>query len=183
VSAITVSFAVVWAGFWVYWLASAVTSKRSRAPAAGGILFRLLVFVLVVVFLRANVLNARTVSGGGLGLQLGGLGLLVAGLGVAIWARVNLGRNLGVPMSEKLEPELVTSGPYHWIRHPIYTGLIVALLATGLALGPAWLIVAAILGSYFVYCALVEERIQGRLFPAAYPAYRASTKMLVPFLL
>jgi protein-S-isoprenylcysteine O-methyltransferase Ste14 len=48
-----------------------------------------------------------------------GLALFSAGLGFAIWARVRLGRNWGIPMTQKDEPELVTSGPYHLVRHPI----------------------------------------------------------------
>jgi protein-S-isoprenylcysteine O-methyltransferase Ste14 len=44
------------------------------------------------------------------------------GLGFAIWARVHIGRNWGTPMTQKDEPELVTSGPYHLVRHPIYSG-------------------------------------------------------------
>ena len=55
-----------------------------------------------------------------------GLALFVVGLGFAIWARVNIGRNWGTPMTQKDEPELVTSGPYRLVRHPIYSGILVA---------------------------------------------------------
>lgn len=54
---------------------------------------------------------------------LGAIGadLFVAGIAVAIWAHIHLGRNWGMPMTQKTEPELVTSGPYRVVRHPIYS--------------------------------------------------------------
>ena len=49
-------------------------------------------------------------------------------------------------------------GPYHVVRHPIYSGLLLALLGTSLATDVYWLIVLAVAGAYFVYTATVEER-------------------------
>ena len=60
--------------------------------------------------------------------------LFAVGLGFAIWARRALGHNWGTPMSQKYEPELVTSGPYWMVRHPIYSGILVAGLGTAVAL-------------------------------------------------
>jgi protein-S-isoprenylcysteine O-methyltransferase Ste14 len=88
-----------------------------------------------------------------------------------------------MPMSETAEPELVTSGPYRFIRHPIYSGLLVALLGTALATNLYWLIVMALLGAYFVYSANVEERLMTSSFPADYASYKTHTKMLIPFVL
>ena len=75
-----------------------------------------------------------------------GLALFLAGLAVAIWARVHLGRNWGMPMSEKADAELVTTGPYRWIRNPIYSGLILAMIGTALAVSAEWLLVVVVLG-------------------------------------
>ena len=61
--------------------------------------------------------------------------MFASGIGLAIWARIHLGRNWGMPTSQKADPELVTTGPYRFVRHPIYTGLLVALLGTALAVG------------------------------------------------
>ena len=79
---------------------------------------------------------------------LGAIGALVfvSGIAVAIWARVHLGRNWGMPMTQKAEPELVTSGPYRFVRHPIYSGLLLALVGTALATNLLGLIIAAVLG-------------------------------------
>jgi protein-S-isoprenylcysteine O-methyltransferase Ste14 len=84
-------------------------------------------------------------------------------------------------MSQKDDPELVTSGPYHLVRHPIYSGILIAGIGTAVALSWLWLIAAVLAGVYFVYSATVEERNMAQQFPETYPAYRRSTKMLVPF--
>ena len=110
-----------------------------------------------------------------------GLVLFTLGLGFAIWARVHIGRNWGTPMSQKDEPELVTSGPYRLVRHPIYSGVLLAGVGTAVALSWLWLIAVVLAGVYFVYSATVEERNLTEQFPDTYPVYRHSTKMLVPF--
>ncbi|HTT86006.1 MAG TPA: isoprenylcysteine carboxylmethyltransferase family protein [Acidimicrobiales bacterium] len=103
-------------------------------------------------------------------------------MGFAIWARLHIGRIWGTPMSQKKEPELVTSGPYHLVRHPIYSGVLVASVGTAVALSWAWLVAVALAGVYFFYCATVEERNLTGQFPDTYPVYRRSTKMFVPFI-
>ncbi len=86
-------------------------------------------------------------------------------------------------MTQRVEPELVTSGPYRFVRHPIYSGLLLGAIGTALATDLLGLIVAVVLTAYFYYCASVEERNMIATFPTAYPAYRLSTKMLIPFVL
>jgi protein-S-isoprenylcysteine O-methyltransferase Ste14 len=82
-------------------------------------------------------------------------------------------------MSRRVDPELVTTGPYRMIRHPIYSGVILAMIGTALAAGVSWLL-AAVFGAYFVYSAVNEERYMAERFPDTYPGYKRSTKMLVP---
>jgi protein-S-isoprenylcysteine O-methyltransferase Ste14 len=107
----------------------------------------------------------------------------LAGLGLAVWARLYLGRNWGMPMSEKVDPELVTTGPYRQVRHPIYSGIILAMIGTTIAVSLYWLVGVLLLGAYFLYSAFVEERMMAGLFPDSYPEYKRSTKMLIPFIL
>ncbi|HUZ70685.1 MAG TPA: isoprenylcysteine carboxylmethyltransferase family protein, partial [Candidatus Saccharimonadales bacterium] len=111
-----------------------------------------------------------------------GLTLFAAGLGFAVWARIHIGRNWGTPMSQKADPELVTSGPYQLVRHPIYSGILVAGVGTAVSLSWSWLIAVALAGIYFVYSATIEERNLTQQFPDAYAVYKRSTKMLVPFI-
>ena len=85
-------------------------------------------------------------------------------------------------MSQKDDPELVTSGPYGLVRHPIYFGVLLAGVGTGVALSWLWLIAMVLAGIYFVYSATVEERYLTKQFPDNYPMYCRSTKMLVPLI-
>ena len=174
------AIAIVWVVFWLYWLASATTAKAS---VRGRRRFRLLGLTAVAVFVLIRVLH-----GGGLDVHspiLGAIGavLFASGLALAVWARVYLGSNWGMPMTERAEPELVTSGPYRFVRHPIYSGLLLALVGTALATNILGLAIALVLGAYFLYAATVEERNLTATFPTAYPAYREHTKKLIPFLL
>jgi protein-S-isoprenylcysteine O-methyltransferase Ste14 len=174
------AIAVVWIVFWVYWLASAFGAKQSRVgrrrfPVAG------LSVLSVVLLLR--LLRGASVAADNQVLAAIGAVVFVSGIALAVWARVHLGSNWGMPMTERAEPELVTSGPYRFVRHPIYTGLLSALLGTALATSLVGLIVVVILGGYFYYSASVEERNLIATFPVAYPAYQSRTKMLIPFVL
>jgi protein-S-isoprenylcysteine O-methyltransferase Ste14 len=171
---------IAWILFWVYWLVSAFAVKegrgsRRRIPLNG---LTALSVVLVVRVFRGGSLAVHSPV-------LGAIGAVVfaAGIAVAIWARVHLGRNWGLPMTQKAEPELVTSGPYRFVRHPIYSGLLAGVLGTALATNLIGLIIVAVLGGYFYYSASVEEKNLTMTFPTAYPAYQASTKMLIPFVL
>jgi protein-S-isoprenylcysteine O-methyltransferase Ste14 len=85
-------------------------------------------------------------------------------------------------MSQREEPELVTSGPYRLVRHPIYSGVLVAGAGTAVALSWKWLVVFAVAGVYFVYSATAEERYLTKQFPDTYPTYKRTTKMLFPFI-
>jgi protein-S-isoprenylcysteine O-methyltransferase Ste14 len=168
----------VWAVFWIYWLISAVGAKqgsRTRRTRPPGLLIVILAFLLLRVF-RANSLSVHNPI-----VRVVGVILLLAGLGLAVWARIYLGRNWGMPMTEKDEPELVTSGPYQLVRHPIYSGILLGFLGTSLATNIYWLIAFAVMGGYFVYSAKVEEGLLSASFPSMYLSYRARTKMLIPF--
>ena len=107
--------------------------------------------------------------------------LTVAGCGFAIWARLTLGRNWSGRVTVKDDHELVTRGPYALARHPIYTGLLVAVAGTALAIGQWRGIVAVIVILLaFVLKMAQEEKMMMQTFPAAYPAYRQRVKALIP---
>lgn len=104
----------------------------------------------------------------------------VVGVAFAISARRALGSNWGMPMSVKENPELVTTGLYAYIRHPIYTGMFVALFGSALV-EPVWSVVFVFALGYFLYSAKKEEALMQQTFPDTYPAYKKRTKMLIPF--
>jgi protein-S-isoprenylcysteine O-methyltransferase Ste14 len=179
--AIELVFVVGWAAFWLYWLLAAFSMKKGRVPWSRELRIRVAIVVVVVLLVRLGALRGHGLNTDPWRAVLG-LALFALGLGFAIWARVHIGRNWGSPMTQKDEPELVTSGPYHYVRHPIYSGILVAGVGTAVALSWLWLIVVALTGVYFVYSATVEERYMTEQFPDVYPAYKSSTKMLFPFI-
>jgi protein-S-isoprenylcysteine O-methyltransferase Ste14 len=85
-------------------------------------------------------------------------------------------------MSEKVDAELVTTGPYRYIRNPIYSGIILAAIGTTVAISWYWVVAVVLMGAFFVYSATVEAQTMEHLFPDTYPEYKRSTKMLIPFL-
>ncbi|HXW44282.1 MAG TPA: isoprenylcysteine carboxylmethyltransferase family protein [Streptosporangiaceae bacterium] len=171
-----------WAAFWLYWLAASTGVKTGRVRWGQFAGFRVAVVLLVLLLLRLRVLKGHDVTRDPV-LQGIGLALFLAGLALAVWARVYLGGNWGMPMTQKDDPELVTAGPYHVIRHPIYSGIILAMIGTAIAVSVYWLIAVVVVGGYFIFSATREERYMSERFPDTYPGYRRSTKMLVPFLL
>lgn len=179
--AIELVFAFGWSAFWIYWLWAAFSMKKGRLSLGRELRIRALIVLLALLLIRVGAFRNRGLSSDPSRAVLG-LVLFAVGLGFAIWARLHIGRNWGTPMSRKNDPELVTSGPYRLVRHPIYTGILVAGIGTAVALSWSWLIAVALAGVYFIYSAIVEERYLSEQFPDTYPAYRRSTKMLVPFI-
>jgi protein-S-isoprenylcysteine O-methyltransferase Ste14 len=181
----------LWLIFLVYWVISAFGAKRTlnrrRWGREAGL--RLIIIAIVLLALRVPVVThaLRHARGHILTtdprLGIAGVTLCALGVGLAMWARVYLGRNWGLPMSRKEQPELVTSGPYAFVRHPIYTGILLAILGSVVAETILWLIPLAFGGAYLIYSARSEERLMVQEFPEQYPAYQRRTKMLVPFLL
>ena len=169
-----------WLVFWIYWIASAASSKES---VRSGWRPRLTGVSAIGVVLIAGVLRGGSLAVHSVILEAIGAVLFVCGIALAVWARLHLGRNWGMPMTQRAEPELVTSGPYRFVRHPIYTGLLTAMLGTVLVNNLLGLIVVAVLLAYFYYSGTVEERNLAATFPQAYPEYKSRTKMLIPFLL
>jgi protein-S-isoprenylcysteine O-methyltransferase Ste14 len=178
-STLRLAIGITWAVFWIGWLMAATTAKhgtrawRQRVPING------LSAIGVVVMFRLVAVGPWQVHSPVVAAI--GAAVFAAGLALAVWARIDLGGNWGMPMTQKDEPELVTAGPYRLARHPIYGGLVLAVIGTALATNLIGLAVAALIGANFAYCARVEERNLTTTFPDAYPAYRKRTKMLVPF--
>lgn len=179
--AVELVFAIGWGVFWLYWLLAAVSSKKGRFAWSREARIRVLIVVVVFVLVRLGVFRGNHAVHTDPWREAVGLVLFGLGLAFAVWARVHIGRNWGHPMSQKKEPELVTSGPYRLVRHPIYSGILTAGTGTALALSWFWLVVVGLAGIYFIYAATVEERYMTGQFPDAYPEYKSHSKMLVPF--
>ncbi|MGH7073554.1 MAG: methyltransferase family protein [Stellaceae bacterium] len=170
----------------------AVTAGLAKRTARGGG-WRIwagtrVVVVVLIVLVFADKRFLHTLGGYQRAIDavpaIGILGdvLCALGIAVAIWARLSLGRNWGMPMTLKENPELVTRGPYAYVRHPIYSGILLGVLGSSLVI-LAWIAALIVLSGYFVYSAKKEERLMRAQFPDRYPAYMRRTKMLIPFVL
>jgi protein-S-isoprenylcysteine O-methyltransferase Ste14 len=180
--AVELVFAVGWAAFWLYWILAAFSMKKGRIAWSRELRIRFVIVAVAIALFRFGAFRGYGVNTDPWRAGIG-LALFALGLGLGVWARVHLGRNWGTPMTQKVEPELVTSGPYRLARHPIYSGILIAGIGTAVALSWLWLAAFALTGIYFIYAARVEERFLTQQFPDTYPAYKRSTKMLVPFVL
>ena len=157
-----------------------------RAPREKGVAIRLAIIVLIVLAfrlppLRQLLLDVQAQMGGNAVAGVLGVVLCALGVSLAIWARVHLGKNWGMPMSHKDNPDLVMTGPYARVRHPIYSGILLAMLGSMIGSSVFWLLPLILFGSYFFYSARREEEFMVSLFPEAYRAYMRRSNMLLPW--
>ena len=177
--------AVFWAIWAVGWLIGAIGIKRAhwRESGATAIYNRAPVVLGMIMLLRPQWLPAaltyRFVPPVP-ELQVLGAILVFLGLLFALWARTHLGRNWSGAVTVKEGHTLITSGPYRWVRHPIYSGVVVALAGTALAIGEArGFIATALILIGFVIKLLVEEARMRDTFPD-YVDYCRHTARLIP---
>ena len=177
----------MWLAWAALWTVAAFTTKATRwqeslgSRARHDIPFLICIVLLTVPGALPAILRTRFLP---MGSQLALFGSLVvaAGLGLAVWARWHLGQNWSSTVTLKEGHTLVQSGPYRIIRHPIYTGLLLALIGTAAAIDE-WR------GAIAIACAFigvgwkirVEEERMRRTFPQ-YEQYRKATSALVPLL-
>jgi len=178
-----------WAVFIIYWVVSSFTTKRTVRRNSTLFYIRIIVIIAAVWFFETYHYKFSPgqvyLPNAAQNPLLGAIGaaLAVIGIAYAVYARYYLGRNWGMPMSVKDAPELVTTGPYGVVRHPIYSGVMLAVLGSALAGGWWWLVIFVVSAAYFIYSATQEEKLMAKTFPDTYPAYKARTKMLIPYVL
>ena len=178
--------AALWGIWLLYWLLSALKVKRSRwhEPFASAAIHQVPLVVMALLFAAPHAFPA-TFSRPFLppGALVPGLGLLLvaAGLAFAAWARAHLGGNWSGTITLKEGHALIATGPYRLVRHPIYSGLLLALFGTALVIGE-WrgLIGFALALFAFLYRSRIEEARMRDTFPQ-YEDYRRRTKALLPF--
>ena len=178
------SISIFWIIFIGYWIVSAIGVKKNihnnewRRDAG----IRILFIIIIIVLLQVNSLRHFFEYQSGLVAQTIGVVLCGAGIAFAIWARWCLGRNWSGTPSMKEGHELVTTGPYRFVRHPIYTGMLVALFGSALTIGMVFLAIFVIFCANFIYRIPIEEKYMMRLFPEKYQEYKKKTKALIPFI-
>src|SRR5579859_3537259 len=175
----------LWLIFCLYWLVSAFKLKKTkkREPWGQRFVYMLPLFAAFYLFRpRAHYgwLGARFVPESD-AVGWVGVALTAAGVAIAIWARWHLGTNWSGVVTLKEGHELIRSGPYRNIRHPIYTGILLALLGTACALGEArGLLAVAIVWLSFYTKARREESFLTQEFGDRFAEHRRHTGMFLP---
>ena len=181
-------FPAVWIVFLVYWQIKAANTKTTQRlePVASRVL-RVLVFLIAITLLSTALIPLPWlyVHLWPVGLWPFWLGaaVTVGGLLFAIWAREHLGRNWSRSVTIKEDHELIRSGPYGVVRHPIYTGILTGFLGTAIALSQVRGVIAFVL-VFLVFWAKfrMEEEWMRSEFGESYTTYSNQTAALVPYL-
>jgi protein-S-isoprenylcysteine O-methyltransferase Ste14 len=177
-----------WLVFVAIWVIAAVSTKRTvyRETRARRMRYWVLLVIAYLLLLYGRrlpyPLNLRIVPHIS-PMAWAAAVLCVVGLAFALWARLTLGRNWSGVVTLKEGHELVERGPYRFVRHPIYTGILMMFFATALAQGHMSGFAATLLMFASFWIKLRdEERLMLRQFPERYAAYQRRAKRIIPFL-
>ncbi len=178
-----------WTLFVVIWLLAAVFNKRSVYRESGAQRLRysiLLVLAFLLLTKRYRLpypLDVQIIPNAEAVEWTTGI-LCIAGLVFCVWARATLGRNWSGTITLKEGHELIERGPYRFVRHPIYTGLLAMFLATAIAFGHLGGFVAVVVAFASFWIKLSdEEKLMRQQFPEQYRSYEQRVKRIIPFVL
>ena len=177
---------LAWILFVAYWIISARNVKRTaQAESMVVRLPHILVMAIAYMLLFETHLPLRPLNQRVLprndALEATGILLTWSGVALAIWARVHIGQYWSARVTLKEDHKIISTGPYAYMRHPIYTGLLLATLGTAMVRDQWQCLVAfALVLSAHVLKARKEERLLAGKFGQDYEQYRLSTGFLVP---
>jgi protein-S-isoprenylcysteine O-methyltransferase Ste14 len=173
---------LVWAFGWF----SAKGTRRAQATRSRFFHLELITTAFLLLFsvqLRVGVLAARVVPTADW-VPFLGFSLTIVGILFAIWSRASLGRNWSGRVAIQKEHRLICQGPYAIVRHPIYSGLLVAMLGTALAYGHLVCLLAVPLAfAAWWMKSKVEEEFLAAQFGHEYADYQRKVRALIPFVL
>ncbi len=174
---------VPWILFSIYWEIQAKNSApaiSSESKFSRGIHVALGNVALFLIILPISGLNQRFLPDA-LIVKLIGLAAECAGLALAIWARRILGRNWSGEITIKTDHQLIRTGPYGLVRHPIYTALLSMYLGTAIVSGQMHALLGLVLGIIaYLRKTRLEEANLVRAFGTEYDSYRNQTSALIP---
>lgn len=181
-------FPVLWVFFFLYWQIKAANTKNTQRlePAASRIL-RVFIFLVAITLLSTTRIPLPLLYfqlwPAGLWVFWCGAAITIAGLLFAVWAREHLGRNWSRSVTIKQDHELITSGPYSMVRHPIYTGILTGFLGMAIAISQVrgFLVLALIFLAFWIKLRM-EEKWMHSQFGQTYATYAGQTAALVPYL-
>ena len=177
----------MWLAWWISWMAAAAWSDRvvKRPATRHQIVYRLLAGLGAVLLfgtygrdLRAGMILWRTP----IALAWPLVAVVFAGLLFTWWARIHLGRLWSSSVTRKADHHVVDTGPYGIVRHPIYTGIILASAATAAMRGTvlAWLGACVMTTGWVIKARLEEEFLREQLGAETYGEYARRVPMLAP---
>jgi protein-S-isoprenylcysteine O-methyltransferase Ste14 len=142
-----------------------------------------LLLAIIVAFLLPHLPIFHFVNFAPVNSVVSSIGVILCAAGIAFlaWARQHLGKNWSQTVAVKKGHELVTSGPYRYVRHPMYAGGLVACIGSAVVCGGAWIFLLVILGGLFLWRVGAEGKLMGQQFPNEYPDYKKRTWALIPF--
>jgi protein-S-isoprenylcysteine O-methyltransferase Ste14 len=176
----------LWVILAAIWLMSSVWSKQTqeRAAISSRLAYGIPVFIAFYLLFNEHVpvrwMNLDIIPRNPF---LGGLGIATTAIGVAlaVWARFSIGGNWSSAVTVKIGHQLIRNGPYAWVRHPIYSGLLLATLGAAVATGELrGLLAFVLLWVAFRTKSRLEEQMMLRTFGTEYEQYIQSTGALVP---
>jgi protein-S-isoprenylcysteine O-methyltransferase Ste14 len=162
-----------------------IRGKGSAARDHGTLWLNMVIITAAVVaagLLTGAVGNAGPWEFGSTGLSAVGLLVMWTGLAVRIWAIAVLGNSFRTTVEVDTSQRVVDSGPYRWVRHPSYTGIVLLLAGLGLVYGnvPALATLLVLPAAVLIHRIFVEEAVLTEVIGRAYADYAARTKRLVP---
>ena len=182
--------AYLWTALWIFWVISALMAKQSvKRQSFSSRLAQTVPVIIAFSLLFARHtwpywLHLRFFPKSELTIMWIGTALTAAGTAFAIWARLWIGRNWSGTITIKEQHELIQGGPYSLVRHPIYTGLLLAFLGTALVHGEiSGLLGFLLLVLGFGFKLRMEETFMVQQFGSTYLDYKHRVKAVVPFLI
>jgi protein-S-isoprenylcysteine O-methyltransferase Ste14 len=161
-----------------------VRGKGSAARDRGTLWLNIIITAAVVAagILTGMLQNAAAWQFGSTGLSVAGLLVMWTGLAVRIWAIVVLGTSFRMTVEVDTGQKVIDRGPYRWVRHPSYTGILLLMAGLSLVYGdwPALAILLVLPAGVLIHRIFVEEAVLTEVIGRAYTDYAARTKRLVP---
>jgi protein-S-isoprenylcysteine O-methyltransferase Ste14 len=177
---------IAWTLYW--WISSAGTKTTQRSESLSSRLWHIVPLMIGVILIVSGHISVSWLS-----IRLlpwtsaaywTGVVLLALGLAFTVWARRHLGRNWSATVTLKEGHQLIRTGPYRWVRHPIYTGLLIALLGSAIARGELRAVIGlVIVAAAFIRKLRIEERWMCEHFKEEYERYSAAVPALIPGIL
>ena len=172
---------ILWLILILYLIVAAIGVKQDTQPHTWQRLA--LTLAIIAAFLLPRLPIFRFLRFAPANPVVGVVGVILCATGMAflVWGRQYLGRNWSQTVSVKKDHELVTSGPYRYVRHPMYAGGLLACFGSAIVGGGPWIFLLVILGAIFLWRVGAEDKLLKRQFPNEYADYKKRTKALIPF--